>query len=72
MAEAEPEAIDAARLWLAKHAQAFLSGLEQRAALARQEFALIDAIGKPRDFDACLAQARQVLQPHSGNGDQLP
>lgn len=66
VAEAEPEAIEAARPWLEKHSQAFLSGLAQRATLARQEFALIDAIGKPRDFDTCLAQARQLLQPHGG------
>lgn len=65
VADAQPQAIADAGPWLGKHAQAFLSGLEQRAQLARQEFALIDAIGNPRDFDACLAQARHLLSQYS-------
>jgi hypothetical protein len=72
VADADPQAIDIARPWFEKHSQAFLSGLAQRATLARQEFALIDAIGKPRDFDTCLAQARQLLQPHGGIGNHHP
>lgn len=63
VADAEPQAMTAAQPWLSRHAQAFLSGLEQRADLARNEFALIDAIGTPRDFDSCLKQARSLLRP---------
>ena len=61
VADAEPEAIEQAAPFLARHAEAFLEALSSRAEIARHEFAAIDVIGEPRDFDRCLAQARDIL-----------
>ena len=63
VADAEPDAIAAARPWFARHGAAFIDGLEERADLARLEFGQIDSIGFTRDFDACLTQARAILTP---------
>jgi predicted nucleotidyltransferase component of viral defense system len=63
VADAEPDAIAAARPWFARHGAAFIEGLEERADLARVEFDQIDSLGSTRDFDACLAQARAMLTP---------
>lgn len=62
--DAEPEAIQAAAPFFGRHGAAFLAGLEDRADIARAEFAQIDTIGPARDFDACLLQARRLILPH--------
>ena len=61
VADAEPDAIAHAAPFLSRHGAAFLSELSARGDIARAEFAAIDALGPPRDFDHCLAQARAVL-----------
>jgi len=62
--DAEPEAIHAAAPFFGRHGEAFLAGLEDRADIARAEFAQIDTIGSARDFDACLVQAKRLVLPH--------
>lgn len=68
--DAEPTAIKAAAPFFARHGAAFIAGLEDRAALARAEFAQIDAIGPVRDFDACLEQAKRLVLPHAEKGPE--
>lgn len=63
VADAEPAAIRRAGPFFERHGAAFLSRLEARADIARIEFAEIDVIGPERDFDACLLQARQLINP---------
>lgn len=63
VADAEPEAIDHAAPFFAKHGAAFLAQLQERAEFLEAEFAAIDAIGSRRSFVACLAQARDIIEP---------
>ena len=63
MAEVEPEAIDHAAPFLARHGAAFLAQLQERAEFVEAEFGAIDAIGIRRSFKACLAQARDIIVP---------
>jgi 1,6-anhydro-N-acetylmuramate kinase len=63
VAEAEPEAIDQAEPFLAKHGAAFLAQLQERAEFLEAEFDAIDAIGFRRSFGACLAQSRNIIEP---------
>lgn len=62
VADAEPAAILVAAPWFERHGEAFIAALEERADLARLEFAAIDAIGPARDFDTCLEQARGLIR----------
>ncbi len=63
VADADPGAIERARPWMGKHADAFLRGLETRRELARREFEAIDRLAGPTDFDACMERARRILLP---------
>lgn len=63
VADAEPAAIRRAGPFFKRHGAAFLSGLEARADVARIEFLEIDAIGRQSHFDACLQQARHLINP---------
>lgn len=63
VADAEPEAIAVAAPWFVRHGAAFLSALQDRAAIARLEFEQIDAIGPGRSFDRSLEQARSIIEP---------
>lgn len=62
VAEMEPEAIDAARPFLTKHAQAFLARLNEYYDLSELEFNKIDRIDYSRSFAECMAIAQQVLR----------
>jgi hypothetical protein len=63
VADAEPAAIDHAKPFFSKHGAAFLLQLQDRAALLDAEFDAIDTIGLRRSFPACLAQARDIIEP---------
>ena len=63
VADAEPQAVDIAAPFLAKHGSAFLAQLQERAEFVEAEFGAIDAIGSRRSFAACLAQARGIIEP---------
>lgn len=63
VAEACPQAIEAAGPFLSRHGAAFLAGLQQREAFAVGEFDAIDAIGVRRTFAASLQQAHAILRP---------
>ena len=63
VAEVEPEAIDHAAPFLARHGAAFLAQLQERAEFVEAEVGAIDAIGIRRSFKACLAQARDIIVP---------
>jgi len=63
VADADPAAIQEAAPWFLKHGAAFMAALQDRAEIARREFAQIDAIGAPRNFDRCLAQAGSIIGP---------
>jgi hypothetical protein len=66
VADAEPAAIEQAAPFFARHGATFLQRLDERAGIARQEFAAIDALRFTRSFDDCLAQAQVLLKPHLG------
>jgi hypothetical protein len=63
VAEAEPEALDRAAPFLARHGAAFLQQLEERAEFLEAEFGAIDSIGPQRSFVACIRQARDLISP---------
>ncbi|MGI0034613.1 MAG: hypothetical protein ACRD98_01915 [Nitrososphaera sp.] len=63
VADAEPKAIEQAAPFMRKRGATFLQRLQDNAELARADFAAIDAIGLPRDFDHCLGQARAIVEP---------
>lgn len=58
----EPGAIVHAAPFFDRHGAAFLSALQERAEIARLEFAQIDSLGRRRDFDECLVQARRIIE----------
>ena len=59
----EPEAIDAARPFMRRHAAAFLQRLEVRAEKAELEFDEIDARSFRMPFWECLVLAHTILDP---------
>ena len=61
--EHEPEAIKVAMPFMAKHAAAFLTRLEERAELTEAAFAAIDARSFKKSFGECFSIARDVLGP---------
>lgn len=63
VADAEPAAISEASPFFMRHGAAFLRRLQERAELARAEYEAIDALGFQRNFDDCLRQAREILEP---------
>lgn len=60
---AEPEQIEAAKPWMARHGAAFLHGLAVRESLLRREFEEIDAIGPRMRFEDCLSRAERIIRP---------
>ena len=62
VADLEPTAIEVARPYFARHADAFLHRLHTLSDLARDEFAKIDRLQYDRSFDECLALAGQLLK----------
>ncbi len=63
VASLEPAAIAEASPFFARHGEAFLRRLQERAELARAEFEAIDALEFRQSFDECLQQARRTLEP---------
>lgn len=61
VADLEPEAIDAARPFFARHAEAFLSRLTEYRDFSEGEFELIDRIDYARPFKECLELAGHIL-----------
>jgi predicted nucleotidyltransferase component of viral defense system len=68
VAEMEPDAIEAARPFFEKHADAFLQRLDDYRDLARNEFEKIDRLSYNRSFDDCMEIARDVLRPAAPRG----
>lgn len=60
--EADPRHLDKAAPFITRHGAAFLSALDKREAILRQEFTRIDAI-TPMDFDQCREIARKIITP---------
>jgi len=58
----EPDAIDEARPFMARHAQTFLARLNDYRELTREEFSKIDRIAYKRSFDECMDLAQRVLK----------
>jgi hypothetical protein len=63
VADTEPEQIRAAAPHMVKHGAAFLQALADRERIVRSEFAAIDVIGPPKDFDRCMQQAKAIIMP---------
>lgn len=63
VAEMEPEAVEIARPFFARHAGAFLQRLRDHRDLARNEFEKIDRLNYARSFDDCMTIAERVLSP---------
>lgn len=61
--ELEPEAIEVARPFFARHARAFLQRLRDHRDLARNEFDKIDRLNYKRSFEDCMKIAEDVLGP---------
>jgi hypothetical protein len=59
----EPEAIEPASPFMARHAAAFLERLERRAELAEAEFEQIEARSFKKSFWECLLLAQAILGP---------
>ncbi|ROU08024.1 nucleotidyl transferase AbiEii/AbiGii toxin family protein [Lysobacter enzymogenes] len=59
---AEPEQVEAAKPWMARHGAAFLDGLSLREALLRREFEEIDAIGPRMSFEECFSRAERIIR----------
>jgi hypothetical protein len=59
----EPEAIEPALPFMARHAAAFLERLERRAELAEAEFEQIEARSFKKSFWECLLLAQAILGP---------
>jgi len=59
----EPDAIDAARPFMRRHAAAFLQRLDARAEKAELEFDEIDARSFRMSFWECLVLAHAILDP---------
>lgn len=68
VARHEPEAIAQAAPFFSRHAAQFIHRLQDRADIARREFAAIDALGFNQTFDECLDQAREILGPSIRRG----
>jgi hypothetical protein len=62
VAELEPAAIEIARPFMARHADAFLQRLRERRDLAKDEFDKIERIAYRRSFEDCLDLAERVLR----------
>lgn len=61
VADLEPEAIDAARPFFGRHAQAFMARLTEYRDFSEGEFEMIDRIDYARPFKECLELARHIL-----------
>lgn len=68
VARHEPEALARAAPFFSRHAAQFIHRLQDRADIARREFAAIDALGFNQTFDECLDQAREILGPSIRRG----
>lgn len=62
VAELEPEAIEIARPFMTRHANAFMERLEQMSDLVREDFKKIETVGYRRSFDECMTLAERVLR----------
>jgi len=61
VADLAPEAIEIARPFFGRHADAFLAGLKAYRDLSKEEFSKIDRIDYTRPFDECMDLAEQLL-----------
>lgn len=61
VADLEPEAIDAARPFFARHGAAFMSRLTEYRDFSEGEFEMIDRIDYARPFSECLELAGHIL-----------
>lgn len=61
VADLEPEAIDAARPFFGRHAEAFMSRLTEYRDFSEGAFEMIDRIDYARPFSECLELARHIL-----------
>jgi len=61
VADLEPEAIEAARPFFARHAEAFLSRLTEYRDFSEGEFEAIDRIDYSRPFRECMELAEHIL-----------
>ena len=62
VADLEPTAIDIARPFMARHAEAFLARLRKYHELSKEEFSKIDRIAYTRSFEECMDLAEHVLK----------
>jgi hypothetical protein len=65
VADLEPEALDAARPFMARHSAAFMARLKQYRAISKEEFGKIDRIAYTRSFDECMELAEHLLMDSS-------
>jgi hypothetical protein len=63
VAAGEPDQLQAAGPFLARHGAAFLKALADREDVLRREFAEIDVIGDAMNFDECLQLAESIIKP---------
>jgi hypothetical protein len=63
VADAEPEQIQSAAPYMIRHGASFLQALADRERVLRNEFAAIDVLGSPKDFDHCMQQAESIIRP---------
>ena len=62
VAELEPSAIDIARPFMTRHANAFIQRLQERSDLVREDFKKIETLGYKRSFEECMTLAERILR----------